>query len=784
MQLLASIGASCGCLGCDCDFFNSVSFAFQQRFLSVDHAIRSVPTMLRLGLSRIQLEKKDLDYHKGTHQRRQDIRLHGHPVSAPTSASKQAHKRNKSSKSSVPRSLKKESSASPVKLLSSEQNQEDTLISRDPVPRGSRAFWDRVLAEAGTPTRTRSTESGNGRIFDPSDEWIESNRSTRASIEEVTSPHLDTERDRTSIDTTRVLAPTTYNPSSSGSSNSTYTLGYSVPNNSINTSTESIQQTSSRNRFSNLFRWKAKPATNIDGGQLNESTDVGLDGHSSDVRRSHEREKSDATEASQGNLLRDGLYGSRRDRRTISTSLDNTKVDYDTENPDPHPKGSWPDQLSPPTVSLPLLTDSLRRPSGTLPRSPLYISQAVPSSSPEKGHDASSRGPNMPMAASPSLLSLPPRRRRTYRPRSETYSFEISVGSSSSVAQISTHASSAEFNVPRPLDSLSSPLLASISNGSPQNPNLIAHAGHRQSSTSFLNTSLSVTPLLPSMSRFSSRSSSCIELPGNPFNLSHSGRTSTSSSHMRYLPPAPRSSPQSLSELETHQTAHNGAYASNAGSLSTSSARNLSPHALPFIPRNPRARNLTPQYPLPPPFGATARTVSYSRTMPTSASFSTPPSIPQVSPRTPSPRQRSTIGLNPNSPTRSAFSIYNDSQPPNTQPQTPADLPRRPPFNPFNAAPPQLRSSYLPPPPAVDQTIAGGQTHVLPTRGRETPTRVQAGESPMRLEAMVSRGGENADTVTSEERERRRVWNVRIRIGREEQRRLERSPGLERGPGI
>ena len=738
--------------------------------------------MLRLGSSKIHLEKKDLDYHRDTHRRRQNARLHGHRVVAPTPALKQTHKRNKSSKSSTSRSLRKKLSSSPVKLLVSEQNHEDSLISRDPVPRGSRAFWDKVLAEAGTPTRTKTTGSGNGRIFDPSDGWIETSRSTRASIEEVVDPKSDTESDGSSINHRHVLAPTTHSPSSSSSSQPTCTID-SYPDNISKNSMESIQQPSSRNRFSNFFRWKSKLLNNTNGTLLNDSTDVGLDGHNSDLRQSHDREKSNSAVTSHDSLLGDGLYGSRRDRGTISASLDKSAVDEDIETPNPPSKGSLSTRPSPPDVNLPVLTESLQRPSGTIARSPLYISQAAASSSPEKSHDRPCREPSIPMVISPSLLSLPPRRRRTYRPRSETYSFEHSEASSSDAAKIPTQvASPAESNRLLALNPLSSPLLASISNGSPLSPSSIVYADHHQPSTRLLNTPPSTTLLPRSISRFSSRSSSCLELPGNPFNLSHSGRTSTSSSHIQYPPPAPRSSPRALSELEIYQTAGHATNASNATSPS-SSYRNLSPHALPFIPRKAHARNLTPQYPLPPPFGATARTVSYSRTMPDSTSFSTPLSTPPVSPQTPPPRQRSAMGLNPTTPSRGTFSIYNDSQPPNTQPQTPADITRRLPLNPFNTATAYSRSSFLPPL-AVDRAVADWQTFASPTRGRETPTRPWGGASPRRMEAMVTPGGENADAVTSVERERRREWNIRVRMGGEEQGRLQRSPGLARGPGV
>ena len=667
-------------------------FDLRQYPFSIAHDLHSILTMLRLDLSRIQLEKKDLDFHKETHQRRQNVRIHCHPaVGSATGSSRKNSKRNKSSKSSLSQSPKKNVSASPVKLLASGQNQEDSLISRDPVPRGSRAFWDKVLAEAGTPTRTQSTGSGNGRVFDPSDEWLDNNRSTRASVEEAIHPEIEPEEDCTSIEYTRDLAPT-HKLSSSDSFHSTSTLDYGVIGNGRNTSLESIHQPLSRKRLSNFFRQKSKSVNNVEEAQPYNTTDLGLDGHRSDMHRYHDQDKSTSTETSQAGLLGDGLYGSPRDRRKISASLDATVEHDDVQQLNPLSgsiQHTQPISLSP---IQPLPVDSLRRPSSTLPRSPLYISQAAISSSPEKSQAEPSGVFSPPTVATPNLVSLPPRRRRTYRPRSETYSFVVSEASSSATAQVDPGASSpVEASMHRPLNPPSSLYLPSISAESHLSTSSIGRAEYRPSSTNYVNSSPPVNPLPLSLNRFSSRSSSRIELPGNPFHLSHSGRTSRSSSNIQYPPTAPRSSPQTPVEVEGYRSVSHGTNLSNASSHSISSRRNLSPYAPPFVPRSARTRNLTPQYPLPPPFGATTRTVSYSRAIPTSISSNAFPSTFPISPQTPPRRQRSIMGSTPHTPPRSTFTIYNDSQTPHTQPQTPADFHRPPQPNLINTAPARSR---------------------------------------------------------------------------------------------
>lgn len=743
--------------------------------------------MLRLDLSRIQLEKKDLEYHKNTYHLRQNIRLHGHPVAGSTSASSKAHKRNKISKSSVSQSLKAKLSASPVKVLASEQHPDDTLISQDPVPRGSRVFWDKVLAEAGTPTRTRTTGSGNGTIFEPSDEWLETNRSKRASIEEAVDQISNAEEGHVLNDHTRVFIPEMHEVSSLDSFPATRTPNHCVTDDSVSISLESNkQQQSSRSRFSSFFQRKIKPITNTESTQTQESADVGLDGHNSDLHPDYDRIVSASQNTLHGGLLGDRLYGSRHDRRTISASLDMAAMHDDIQVSSLHSDRISPNQSSSSAVSLPLPLDSLQRLPNTPPRPPLYISHGGTSSCSAKSEDVPVCASSLPMAASPSLLSLPPRRRRTYRPRSETYSFALSEASisASGAAQIHIQPSSPTWSgMPRAMNSLSSPYFPSTSTGSPLSPKPTVHAEDRLPSTNFFDTPPAVTSLHHSVRGLGSRSSSRIELPGNPFNLSQSGYNSRSSSNTRHLPAAIRSMPRVSVRGESYRSASHGTFASNGSSPSISSHRNLSPHALPFIPRSTHARNLTPQYPLPPPFSATARAVSYSRDMPSSTPSNAELSNPQISPQTPPPSQRSMAGSIPSTPPRSTFAIYNDTRPPNTQPQTPADLNCRFPLNPFNTAPARSRTSF-PPSPTADQTTALWQIRDLPVRGRATPTRPQGRVHPARMEAIVSHDGENADAITTDERESRREWNARVRIGREEQRRLERSPGLEQSPHL
>lgn len=114
----------------------------------------------------------------------------------------------------------------------------------------------------------------------------------------------------------------------------------------------------------------------------------------------------------------------------------------------------------------------------------------------------------------------------------------------------------------------------------------------------------------------------------------------------------------------------------------TTSQRNLSPYAAPFVPQSAR-RSGSPMLFLPPPFSATSRNVSISSTY--------PPTSP-ASPHTP-PQRRISSSVSPfAAPVSRRIPVYDDRLSPSLQPQTPAGLPRHgvaamATHNPFNTAP-------------------------------------------------------------------------------------------------
>ena len=101
---------------------------------------------------------------------------------------------------------------------------------------------------------------------------------------------------------------------------------------------------------------------------------------------------------------------------------------------------------------------------------------------------------------------------------------------------------------------------------------------------------------------------------------------------------------------------------------------------------------------------------------------------------------------------RSAFKVYNDGRPPDSQPQTPADLARPLPHNPFNTAP-QLHRDVDPVHASSSWARAPASRIVTPTHRPHRAARV--GQS-------VDMDGENVENigaVTEQEREWRRRWH-------------------------
>lgn len=106
--------------------------------------------MLRLAASQIGLNSKDLEWHKDHHHARQALRDDGHPVEVIGSPIRSCPETPDSLKLALPYYFPRHSSDGKKKHQNDEDEDADLIFDK-PIPQGSGAFWDRIMANAGTP---------------------------------------------------------------------------------------------------------------------------------------------------------------------------------------------------------------------------------------------------------------------------------------------------------------------------------------------------------------------------------------------------------------------------------------------------------------------------------------------------------------------------------------------------------------------------------------------------------------------------------------------------------
>lgn len=705
-------------------------------FFSFYHLSPQVGKMLRLNPTQLRLDARDLSWHIDRHNERQILRAAGPPTGV-TSETKGLKKKQSDVRTQVsPYSFPQPSAARTAK---STDKHDDSIVSSEPVPHDSRSFWDRVLADAGTPTRTHTTSSGNATVIEPSDEFLESNHSSRASIEEDYMNWQDDNDDETHMpspfrDPEADLHPQRPLPSSSDSFDS-MGVDPSIDENKTDKDQKLpldkiAKTTSAKHRLSfnnfNLFRRKVTPDLdgNIEVRDHQSFANRPVDGHYKS-HWSHGRSGSESSNSSAGGDLHDGMYGSRRDRRTISTSLEACVTGRSSA------EGTGSSQLSLdaasrsmlPTMSTPQQSEDIQRHASGLPRSSLYISQAATSSSPHKAPDTATGYSGTP--ASEGLLALPPRRRRRYKPRSESYPFVSSEDMEMSALP--------QMDGPSTLQTADTDL-PSLTVSYPSTHDMIP------------------TPPLgipawtyPPFS--ASPANSLIHEDHNKGELLEQAQAEYewSSPHESNQDSVEISSYRSRSSMGSHQSRIASSHSPIGAIQPNPSRRNLSPFAEPFVPRSAR-RHPSTQLPLPPPFSATPRNLSLNSAIPSSS----------ISPNTPPSRQPS-YSISPIPYPQTQIPIYNDNLPSNTQPQTPAELsrnrrPRMATQNPFNTAPARPHGVS-----ARGDRLADWQAFATPTR------RPSARRGNYRNHEQ-----ENTGAVDVEERLLRRQIAEGLRMGREE----------------
>ena len=700
--------------------------------------------MLRLDPTQLRLDARDLTWHIDRHNERQALRAAGPPT-------------NQSNKTKIPRKYQQEartyisppysfSQPPATKQKDVGHKHEDSILSNGPVPHGSRSFWDRVLADAGTPTRTQTISQGNPTVIEPSDDLLGISRSSRASIEEHS--HWQDENDEETSNSDDPPPPFHDTELFTSSQWPVSTPSASLDSTRVDPSfdmdraeeeqnlllekgskTAPAKRRLSFNSF-NLFRRRVTP--DLDGSTeanlCRSSTRKTANGRH-ESRSIHNRSRSVSANSSSEGDLHDGMYGSRRDRRTISASLEaygNGKRDVEASG-SKHVSNDVASRSKLPAGPSSTPHGLILRHASGLPRSSLYISQAATSSSPHKEPAMTEERPDM--SASAGLLGLPPRRRKRYKPRSESYPF----------------VSSEDLDMSA-LPQLDGP--STFQSNSADLPSLTV------SYPSTHDMAQVPTPPLGDPWDYHAMSASPAGTPNHegyttggsysPFQVSNEW----SSPHESYQDPVEISSYQSLSSMGSHHTRAASSH-SQMGSLNpTPSRRNLSPLAEPFLPASAR-RNPSTQLSLPPPFSATPRNSSFNSVLPSSSS---------VSPHTPPPRL-SSYSVSPAPHSHAHIPIYNDNLSPTTQPQTPAELPRnrrQPPFasqHLFHTVPAHPQSFLT----TRDARLANWQAFRTPTRAPSTRTRTYRDFEQ-----------ENIGAMDAEERRWRRELARGLRMGREE----------------
>ncbi|MDI1487487.1 MAG: hypothetical protein OHK93_006757 [Ramalina farinacea] len=656
-----------------------------------------------------------------------------------------------------------------------QEHEDDALLSQEPVPQLSRAFWDRVLAQAGTPTRTRPAPSGNGKVIEPSEAFSRGTHSSHAS------PTAEDSQLSLDLEANPGFPPTaSIEELYGGSLDESTAMSHcrdTFPEDEATNETQDARELSisPKSSFAKLFHRKKRHEENT----LTTMSSVNsllprrlgnFDGPSEFFRQVSE---SSSTAMSVG--FADEPYDGRNERRAMSTSMnwESHGKDSDAEE-NSHLTPPRPVPRRDKTPLGPSVQDpsyyARRQASGGLPRSPLYRSQSGESSSPERHpgrafslHAPDSSPPRLgtPGQKSPELLSKPPRRRTTrYRPRSQTYSYTESAGEAPHLQMIQYDSLSAS---PADRGGLGAPYIPSQRTSSQGQ----AFSSH-EDEIDELNQQYS-SPQLPR----------------------YFGELQVSS---------PREAIRSVSSLNRSLRSDSPPNMTIPVRHTPSKSRNLTPYISPYKPAFIRHPSQI-QIPLPLPFSATPRTTSSHSAIPSASPLTptdhrifTPPSQRQPSSnpfqagnptQTPPPPQDSpspdftsrilSTSLSPLQPPRrlhnpAPMRVYNDALPASiAQPRTPADLQRRSrrnEGNPFNTAPPRIMRQQQQP------TTPSGARRATPVA---TPTRDRGviGRRLGRRNEQV----ENAGSVTPEERMWRRERGSRVGIGREERERL----GLGRG---
>lgn len=606
--------------------------------------------MLRLASTRITLDSSDVAWHTRRHEKR---------LARPDDG--------KQFKDTIREAdAPPQSPGSTFEHVVDETPQEEIPIySDEPVPRESQAFWNTIVADAGTSARVHlESLARSPQLIVPSETFLENNGSVRLSIRGENEDEYDQTREVVPLQ--ELLISPRSPLSDPGSTPSTEvqsrfsTLFLPSLNGDENRQESRSRQTSSdqsdlleKEDVDSDVTFDNHPSRSLvirlPDSQPPWANQMDVDGPSDTAPRfQHHRSASSLQDPEPGSI---GMpFGAQARKAELVASRNASMANLDANNASRDAGSGASAQAFPARHAGQHQTVHSRASSGGFQRSRLYISEAAASSSPDKRQT-----PPSELNDDLNLLSLPPRRRQGYKRRSETYSHVAPQASTTRAENLQADfASNNPFNTHE-------------DNYSP------ARRGNLEHSPTVHDDYTISSP--PQLIRYHTN---------NSF-------SSPRSIHSQYL----TSSPYDRSGLsQSHHSS--SAYPSSMSPHSRDPSMELPsfPNGSTFPSPNPLRR---PFEPLTLPLNVTSRipsgTAAFPPNHPTAAENGRYPGSPYL-PSTP-PRSISTTSIH-HTPTR--LSIYNDNRPADEQPQTPIGLPRNglPPIslqNPFFTAPARAGAS-------------------------------------------------------------------------------------------
>ncbi|MCJ1293395.1 hypothetical protein MMC34_004949 [Xylographa carneopallida] len=403
--------------------------------------------MLRLPTTRIDLGPRDLAWHIDRYRQRKAQYEESRHVSGTAR--------------SAPQASQLQSSRVPFRCLPHQQVHvppatgvgvvDDALVSSEPVPRDSRAFWNGVLAVAGTSIQNaeplpheRYTDEAAASSSESQHTSIPSDPSSGFDEQELLQLRFDHGRysheqefaqqglghAQNTHDLRDVVEASTRlselrSRFSADSSQSSSNGKEDATNDFIDLEAGRGALPARRRAFFNFRRAEHDGGIDEDISRLSRSFSSQLDFHASAHKPmpAHDDPEGspDLSTARAVPLSRPAPRPVLQHRTSRLRGHGSQLEDEDAELAETIASlHELIDGAASPAPRLPPRLEHVRSRSGTVTRSPLYLSQAAASSSPEKPGAASPYHTHLQPGSTTSLLSLPPRRAKQYRPQSSS----------------------------------------------------------------------------------------------------------------------------------------------------------------------------------------------------------------------------------------------------------------------------------------------------------------------------------------------------------------------------